>query len=134
MRNIVLVLCASAVVIAAFTHWAWTGPVQAQTVNRFNDWGGAVATGGTSQQLMPSAASLSRRMVLIENPCSATSQGIAAAENLFVNFDGIAASTSNGKSLELAPCGSLLLQPVSTGQITVNAATTGHQFFAKELQ
>lgn len=100
----------------------------------WTDRGGTVTTGGTSQTLM--SANPNRVRVMIENPCSITSQGIAATENLFINFEGVAASTSNGKSIELQPCGSWDsgAGPVSSGAMTINAATTGHQFLAKEAQ
>lgn len=97
----------------------------------FTDRSGFVATGGTSQTL--TIINASRKRIVIENPCSITTQNIAATENLFLNFTS-AASTTSGSSIELLPCGSYDSGPgpVTTELITVNAATTGHQYTAKE--
>lgn len=98
----------------------------------FIDRSGSITTGGTSQQLAP--ARVDRRRIIIQNPCSATSQGIATAENLFINFEGKSASTSAGNSIELVPCGSFdSAWAASPGVITVNAATSSHQYTAKEM-
>ena len=93
--------------------------------------GGTITAGGTSQTL--AAANANRRRLLIENPCSATTQGIGAAEPLFINFTS-AASVSNGQSIELAPCGSYdsASGPAPTELISVNATTTSHQYMARE--
>jgi hypothetical protein len=98
----------------------------------FTNRSGTIATGGTSQAL--AAVNASRKRILIQNPCSATSQNIAAAENLVINFTS-AASIAGGTSIELLPCGSYDSGggPVSTEAITVNATTSGHQYVAKEM-
>lgn len=97
----------------------------------FTDASGSITLGGTSQTLV-AAASVARKQILIENPCSTASQGIGATENLFINFTS-AASLTAGNSIELAPCGSYSSStgPVTIELITVNAATTGHKFVAK---
>lgn len=102
----------------------------APTVINFTDKSGTITLGGTSQTM--AAVNASRRRILIENYCSATSQGIATAESLFVNWT-TAAGTAAG-SMELSPCGSYdsSLSTVSGEQINVYAATTGHKFMAKE--
>lgn len=87
------------------------------------DRSGTIATGGTSQQL--AATNGNRQYLLVQNPCSAT-------EDLFVNFT--AAATTTGNSVELTPCGTLSMESsfVSTEQVNVIAATTGHVFVSKE--
>lgn len=107
--------------------WTVQTPLQAS----FTDRSGNVTSGGTSQTL--AASNASRKRIVIENFCNATTQNIAAAESLFVNFT-TAASTSAGTSIEIAPCGSYDsgFGPVSTEAITVTAATTAHRWAAKE--
>lgn len=92
---------------------------------------GTITSGGVSQTL--AASNASRRYLLIQNPCSASSQGIATAESLFINFTSAASATS--ASVELAPCGSYTTEagPVTTELITVLGATTAHAFTAKEM-
>ena len=89
------------------------------------DRSGTVTTGGTNQQIM--GANANRKYLLIENPP-------LAAETLFINLSG-AASTSDGKSIQLAPGGSFEMTIgtyISTEAINVTAATMGHVFIAKE--
>lgn len=95
----------------------------------FTDASGAVTTGGTSQTL--NAANPSRTKLIIQNPLSATEQGIALAENLYINFTS-AADVANG-SIILIPGQMLTLSgTLITGElITVNAATSGHKYTAK---
>jgi hypothetical protein len=88
-----------------------------------------VVTGGTS--VVASAADGTRKRYKIENPVSAATEGIAAAENLFVDF-GQNASTSSGNSVELQPGGADV--DVTTQSINVNAATSGHTFVCKVLK
>ena len=96
------------------------------------DRSGSITSGGTSQALM--AANSARRRLVIQNPGSSTSQGIVAAESLFINFSG-PASSSKGNSIELLSGGSYDSDsgPCTTEQINVVAVTTGHQYFAKEM-
>lgn len=97
----------------------------------FTDRSGSISVGGTSQTL--AALNANRKRIVIQNPCTATSQGIGTAENLFLNFTS-AATTAGGNSLELQPCGSYDsgFGPVTTEAITVIAATTNHKYVAKE--
>jgi hypothetical protein len=97
----------------------------------FTDKSGAITAGGTSQTL--AAINTVRKRILIVNPCTATSQNIATAESLFINFTSAASPTAGG-SVELAPCGSYDsgAGPVTTELIAVNAATTAHKWTAKE--
>lgn len=96
------------------------------------DRSGKVTTGGTSQVVM--ANNPIRRRLLIQNPVSVTSEGIGATENLFVNFSSPASSTL-GNSIELIPGGSYDTENgmCPTDQVTIVAATSGHQFLAKEM-
>lgn len=90
-----------------------------------------IATGGTDQVQL--GANGQRTTVWIENYCSATSQGIGAAESIWVNF-GAAAAVGTG--FELAACGSQVFQGNYPVQQTVHifASTTGHQFACKANQ
>lgn len=99
-------------------------------VASFTDRSGSISTGGTAQTL--AAINTSRKRIIIENPCSLTSQGIAAAESLFINFTSAAAA--NSTSVELAPCGSYDSGsgPVTGELISVLGATTAHKWIAKE--
>lgn len=84
-----------------------------------------ITTGGTSQQVF--GANASRRVLLIENPTTAT-------EPLFCNF-GAAASLTLGNSISLAAGQSFYQsQPnfVTKSVINCNATTSTHSFVAKE--
>ena len=98
----------------------------------FTDRSGTIATGGTSQQLM--ASNTQRRRFIIYNPATQTGQGIATAESLFFNFTS-AAGVNNATSVELTPGGiyDSGIGIVTPEQINIIAATTGHQFVAKEM-
>src|SRR5258708_2804096 len=98
----------------------------------YTDWSRKIAVGGTSQSGIP--ANGNRRRMIIQNPATATSQGIGTAENLFINFTGGASSTT-GNSIELLPGGSYDSDsgPCSVEQINIVAATTNHQYLAKEM-
>jgi hypothetical protein len=99
----------------------------------FTDKSGAITTGGTSQTIV--AANASRARVIIQNPCTATSQNIATAESFFINFT-TAASATAGSSIELLPCGVFDSAAgnslVTTEAITGVGATTSHRWIAKE--
>lgn len=101
-------------------------PLQAS----FTDRSGSITLGGTAQTL--AAINTARKRILIENPCTATSQGIATAESLFINFTSAAAA--NSTSIELTSCGSYDSGPgpVTTELISVIAPTTAHKWVAKE--
>jgi len=92
----------------------------------------ALTLGGTAQTLM--AANTSRKRFYIQNPCTATGQGIAAVESIYISFTGSAA-VNNGTSIEILACGSYESDagPISTQAISVNAATTGHKIVAGEM-
>lgn len=106
-------------------------PLVVTTTNK----GGTITLGGTSQTL--AVANASRKSLCIENPASATSQGIAAAESIFVNVNSIVAALNSTTSWEFTPGASGCLYPpnqVDQTLWTINAATTGHQYVAKESQ
>lgn len=97
--------------------------------------GATITAGGSSQTLM--AANGSRKALIVQNPCTAAEQGIAAAENLAVNLTAAASLSTSANLAVLEPCGSVSLGigsgVVSTEPVTVNAVTTGHVVYAKEF-
>jgi archaellin len=95
------------------------------------DRSGSITTGGTAQTL--AAVNASRRYLLVQNPLSATTQGIATAESLFINFTTTA--VAGEPSIELAPGDIFVMEgsAVSTELVSVIAATTGHKWTAKEM-
>lgn len=98
----------------------------------FTDRSSTITAGGTSQTLM--ASNNNRRRFIIFNPASAAGQGITSVESLFFNFTS-AAGVNNGTSIELLP-GQMYdsgIGTVTPEGITVNAATTGHVYVAKEM-
>ena len=107
-------------------------PVQSSPVQgTLTDRSGSITTGGTAQTLAP--ANTNRRYLLIQNPLSATTQGIATAESLFINFTTTA--VAGPPSIELAPGDIFVMEgfSVSTELVSVIAATTGHKWAAKEM-
>lgn len=95
-------------------------------------------TAGTTWQTL-FAANTNRSTLWIENPCTATSQGIATAESIFVYFvpfNGSCLASGTTGAFELQVCGSLVQTPqyVSQQKICVYAATTGHVFQASQTQ
>ena len=99
--------------------------------NTLTNRSGPITTGGTAQTLAP--ANGNRRYLLIQNPLSATTQGIATAESLFFNFT--TAAVAGEPSIELAPGDIFVMEgsAISTELISVIAATTGHKWTAKEM-
>ena len=95
----------------------------------FTDVSGTITAGGTSQTL--NAVNSTRAKLIIQNPATILEQGVAARENLYINFT-TAAGAANG-SIILKPGQVFILSgAMITGElITVNAATTGHRFTAK---
>lgn len=91
----------------------------------------SVTAGGTDQIQLGTNGQ--RTTVWIENYCTATSQNIATAESIWVNF-GAAAAVGTG--FELAACGSQVFQgdyPVQQS-VHIYAATSAHQFACKANQ
>lgn len=90
---------------------------------------GSITTGGTAQSLFGSAAW--RRLFLIQNPSTATGQGITAAESLWITFGGTA--TTAPPSIEVVTGALIILDTVVDPQsISIIAATTGHAFTARQ--
>lgn len=90
-----------------------------------------IATGGTAVTVI--AGPLNGGFIY--NPVSATSQGIGAAENLYVDMVATPGSTDAagiGTTATLSP-GQNFPLPMISGRITVkaNAATSGHRFTAE---
>lgn len=99
------------------------------------DKGGAMTTGGTSQTL--AALNASRKGLVIQNSCTAASQNIATAEDLYIAVSGAATVGGTGNFADLPPCGSVTVtwNGLSvTAAVTVNAATTAHRWSATEVQ
>lgn len=88
------------------------------------DRSGTITVGGTAQQLM--AVNANRKYVLIINPSN-------ASEALYINFTTTAVITGP-PSIRLDAGDSFVMEGefVTTELISVNAATTGHAFVAKE--
>lgn len=67
--------------------------------------------------------------VYIVNPLTAADQGIGAAEPLYINPTGSAATTqARGGTCAIAPGQSWSGIPGSIDPVSVNAPTSGHQF------
>lgn len=84
----------------------------------------ALTAGGSSQLLI--AGNSARKAFNIRNPALAASQGIAAAEPVYLQFGGAAAVNSGYELLPGESVSSVSLGYNFTGQINFNAATTGH--------
>lgn len=85
---------------------------------------GTITAGGTAQNAM--AANVLRKGWCIQNDPAAT-------ETLYVQTDGAASATAG----TAVPAGQQVCNPasvVTTGVISVFAATTGHRWFGTELQ
>jgi hypothetical protein len=95
------------------------------------DGSGAIATGGTFQKVFD--ANPNRLRLFTQNYCSATTQGIATAESLFI-VTAPTQPTSTAGAIELTSCGTYETSPVaiSTDILWIMAATTGHKFVSKE--
>lgn len=92
-----------------------------------------MTAGGTWQALFPT--NQNRSTIWVENPCSATTQGIGSAESLFISFSSAAPSSTAG-AFEITSCGSLVMTGpyVSQQPVWVYAATTSHAFIAAQSQ
>lgn len=92
-----------------------------------------ITSGGTWQVLFP--INNNRSTLWIENPCTATTQGIVTAESIFIAFGANPVSGTAG-SFELQACGSLTMTGtyVSQQPVWIYAATTSHAFAAAQTQ
>lgn len=97
-----------------------------------------VTSGGTWQKLFN--INQNRSTLWIQNPCTATSQGIGATESLFVYFIpfGSTSCLASGTAgaFEISSCGSLVMTGpyVSQQGVCVFGATTSHAFEAAQSQ
>jgi len=100
------------------------------------DRGGTLTVGGTAQNA--AASNASRKGFVIQNPCTAAGEGIAATEDLYVSVTGSATVAGATNFADLPPCGStsLIVAPnsVITAAVSVNATTIGHRWSATEVQ
>ncbi len=95
------------------------------------DKSGTVTTGGAAQNAI--ASNYLRKGWCIQNPGTATLQGISTAESLFVRVDGTASTTTG---IELAPGQEACSAPNQTDAtaISVYGATTAHAWKGFEIQ
>ena len=120
MRRLVLIF-----VCAAFPAMADT-PTKPGRIFPGQPSGSRTLTlGGTAQNFMNAEPASSPLSCLIVNPLTATEQGIAGAESIYVNVIGSASATGGGASYVVAPGGSTITGP-QTGAVSWVAATTGH--------
>jgi hypothetical protein len=98
---------------------AWLG-------SPFTDLSSSIASGAAGQVFAP--ADTSRRHLRISNPSTAALQGIGAAESLWINDKGRAASSTDGKSFELPAGASFEWNLPPTTAVSVFGATAGHKF------
>lgn len=98
-----------------------------------SDASSTVATGGTSQTGL--STNSGRKGCLLQNPSSATFQGVTTAESLFVNLT--ASASSAGGSYEILPGGQfgcdLAVIGLWKGALNVTAPTAGHKYTLKEF-
>lgn len=85
-----------------------------------------MTTGGTAVTVVPTGPNGG----FITNPLSATDQGIATAEVLYVNPVSGATLNGNGTTFALQPGQTWLIIPGQSTVTSVNAATSGHKFSA----
>ena len=114
-----------------------TAGISGGTIAAPESHSGTLTAGGTAQTVYTTVAGDS--IVLIQNPPDLASQGIAAAENLFVRVDGAAvvngsvnyAVLAPGQSCAIGLSGSLLAAGIA---ISVNATTINHIFYCSVLR
>ena len=96
------------------------------------DASATIAAGGVSQLVQ--AANVNRQRILLYNPATPASQGIANVESLFLNFGGAATVNAPG-SFEILPGGYFDTGSGACPSSTINliGATTGHIFICKTL-
>ena len=119
-------LLASFLLIASFVP-SMADPANPYTLSAMNNKSTTQTLGGTSQVLL--VANPGRKVFCVENPSAAT-------EDYFIDFDGMAASTTSGVSFDIPP-GSLYCfggLMIFKGVINGNAATTSHAIIVYEGQ
>ena len=95
------------------------------------DHSGSITQGG-SWQLLAASNSI-RYAMMIENYCSATTQGLGTAESVFLSVATNMPTNLSG-AIEISTCGSYRSDNsiVSTNNVWIYANTTGHLYVAKE--
>lgn len=71
---------------------------------------------------------------MVVNPLDAGGQGIASPETLFIDIVNPAALSETATTIPLAPGQSFTIPPGQATNVSVNAATAGHQFSAVVIQ
>lgn len=93
-----------------------------------------ITSGGAWQSLFPVTSG--RASIWIENPATATSQGIGTAESLFfyiIPVSGSCLVSGTAGAFELTPGGSFVQTINTTSQaLCVYSGTTGHAFIGSE--
>jgi hypothetical protein len=92
----------------------------------------AITAGGAWQALFP--VNNNRGVLVVQNPCTSTTQGIGTAESLFIAF-GTKPTTTAG-AYELTNCTIFKFDDsyISHQAIWIEAATTAHAFAAQQSQ
>lgn len=89
----------------------------------------SITAGGTAQSLF--AALANRAVFTIQNPSTATGQGITTAESLWIQWG--ADATTAPPSFEVVTGATIILDTkVDPRSISIIAATTGHAFYASQ--
>jgi hypothetical protein len=100
------------------------GPALAQTVTPRRCDATAVTTGGSPVNAVSGPVTSG----WLQNPLSATDQGVDPAEPLYLDEVGAAGTVGNGTTRALAP-GEVYQFPLnSSATVSVTAATAGHKF------
>lgn len=87
-----------------------------------------LTTGGTAQALASTGSVL--RMLIVNNPSTASLQGIVTAESVFVNVVSTATNTAGGQSIEILPGEKWSFNLGILTAVSWNAPTTGHKINA----
>lgn len=101
-----------------------------QSVTLYAPARSAVLVGGTSAVAIY-GPNLGGR---ISNPLTAINQGTLASEPLYVSLTGPAALVGGGGTFVIQPGQSFFIPPGTTGNLSVNAATSGHRFSGYVIQ
>lgn len=114
------------------TSCVWAVSTQPTAVTA-TDKSGAVTTGGTSYVV--AASNASRKGLHIQNPCTATGQGVSTAESIFVRISS-SAGVNDGHSDEVLPCGTWDTDDalINTAAVNITASTSSHKWVAIEVQ
>ena len=85
-----------------------------------------IATGGDAVIVIPGGPNGG----FITNPASASDQGLAQAETLYINPVNAATLQGNGTTFAIPPGGTWSIIPGQTTTTSVNAPTSSHKFSA----